>query len=570
MVGEMDNATGGDQTGSFEPYLGLEFNSADDAREFYISYAKLVGFKVRIGQLYRSRTDGSVASRRFVCSKEGFQTNSRTGCPAFIRVQIRDSGKWVIDHFVKDHNHDLELTGETCPPILQPKAPVVLKSFTDASHRPRLKFLEEDKDELSCPSSIINVKRLKKEVVEGQFKDEPCVGLEFNTANEAHRFYHAYAANSGFSIRIGQLFRSKSDGSITSRRFVCSKEGFQHPSRIGCGAYLRIKRQECGNWVVDRLMKDHNHDLSSEMEDPTNSFPTSKILTEEVNGGAVNDNSFNVENYNFSKRGRENHVTSDWYSMLSDYFQCRQAEDTGFFHAVEVDDGHCMSIFWADGRSRYSCSQFGDVIVLDTSYRKSISLVPFATFVGVNHHKQPVLLGSALIADESEESFTWLFRAWLRAMSGRQPLSIIADQDMAIQQAIAKIFPGTHHRFSLWQINAKEQENLFMMDTGFKYEFEKCIYHSQTADEFDTIWNALLNRYKLKENAWLKEMYEKRACWVPFFLRGSFFAGIPVNENIDSFFDKRTSRRTVYKALYTHHLQNISKGTSAVLQLSWI
>ncbi|KAF8055048.1 hypothetical protein N665_1304s0001, partial [Sinapis alba] len=94
-------------SGGAEPYVGLEFDTAEEAREYYNVYAARTGFKARTGQLYRSRTDGTVSSRRFVCSKEGFQLNSRTGCTAFIRVQRRDTGKWVLDQIQKEHNHEL-------------------------------------------------------------------------------------------------------------------------------------------------------------------------------------------------------------------------------------------------------------------------------------------------------------------------------------------------------------------------------------------------------------------------------------------------------------------------------
>ena len=547
MVRAIDIVNGGDEGESrVEPHVGLAFDSADDAREFYSLYAKRMGFKIRTGQLYRSRSNGSVSSRRYVCSKEGFQINSRTGCPAFIRVQIRDSGKWVIDHFVKDHNHDIEPMGETPPPFMLQKTPIVKNSIADVTKRPKVKLLEEveDEDRRPCPSGVINVKRVKREGDQGQSKVEPFVGLVFNSANEAYQYYHAHGANNGFRVRIGQLFRSKFDGSITSRRFVCSKEGFQHPSRVGCGAYMRIKRQESGTWVVDRLREDHNHGLGTQMEDHKGSFNASNKFIEEANDGLEIKDLVTKYNGNLVKRWRENHIGSDWYNMFLEYFQSKQAEDTGFFYAVEVNDGNCMSIFWADGRSRYSCSQFGDAIVLDTSYKKSVYLVPFATFVGVNHHKQPVLLACALIADESKESYTWLLKTWLRAMSGRHPLSMIADQDKAIQQAIAEVFPGTHHRFSLWQIKAKEREFLSLMDNGFQCEYEKCTLHSQTADEFDTAWNALLNRYRLKENVWMKEMYESRASWVPLHLRATFFAGISMNKSVDSFFGTLLNAQT--------------------------
>ncbi|KAL5541711.1 hypothetical protein UlMin_009421 [Ulmus minor] len=522
-----------DGESKLEPYVGLEFDSADEARDFYSLYARRVGFKIRTGQLYRSRTNGTVSSRRFVCSKEGFQLNSRTGCPALIKVQRRDSGKWVVDLFLKDHNHDLGLTEDSPPPTVRQKTSFIAKPVVDVSHRPRTKLVAEVGN---GSSGIVNVKRLKRDADDLQSKVEPFSGLEFTSANEAYQFYQAYAATKGFRIRIGQLFRSKLDGSITSRRFVCSKEGFQHPSRVGCGAFMRIKRQDSGSWVVDRLSKDHNHELEAQLGVHKKSLSASKRLLEEESDGLETEDIFNISQGNVVKKSRENHIASDWYRLLFEYFQKRQAEDTSFFYAVEVDNGSCMSIFWADGRSRFSCSQFGDAIILDTSYRKSISLVPFATFIGINHHKQPVLLGCALIADESEESFTWLFQTWLRATSGLHPLSIIADQDKAIQKAVKKVFPRTHHRFSLWQLKAKEREYLNLMESPFTYEYEKCIYQSLTTDEFETAWNILLNRYGLGENTWLTEMYQKRESWVPVYLRGTFFAGIPLNENIESFF----------------------------------
>ncbi|KAJ6764133.1 PROTEIN FAR1-RELATED SEQUENCE 10-RELATED [Salix koriyanagi] len=426
------NVEGGRESG-VEPHKGLEFDSADDARQFYNVYATRVGFRTRTGQLYRSRTDGSVSSRRFVCSKEGFQLSSRTGCPAFIRVQRRDSGKWVIDQMHKDHNHQLGDVEESHPPVLQQKAPMGRKSSVEVSSRKKLKLLAEVDDGQPCSSGSISVKRVRTGA-SGQPIAEPYAGLVFTSPDEAYNFYVRYADEAGFKTRIGQLFRSKNDGSITSRRFVCSKEGFQHPSRVGCGAFMRIKRQESGTWMVDRLQKDHNHDLEPQTGTHKKSSTAPKKFIDEVNGGLDSLDLLEINNGVHFSSSQGNNIGSEW------------------------------------------------------------------------------------------------------AMSGCRPKSIIADQDMAIQQAIGHVFPGTRHRFSMWQIREKERENLRSVSTEFKYEYEKCIYESQTNAEFNTMWNALVNKYGLKENAWLKEMYEKRESWVPLYLRGTFFAGIPMNESMEPFF----------------------------------
>ncbi|KAL8264144.1 hypothetical protein R6Q59_022274 [Mikania micrantha] len=514
-----------------EPCIGLEFDSAEAAQEYYTSYATQYGFRIRIGQLYRSRVDGSIISRRYVCSREGFQTPLRTGCPAFIRVQKSDSGKWVLANIKTEHNHDLDFLGESCPPIIQRKAIPAPKPITVVSSRTGIRSLEDDD-----LSGVMDLKRLKHEELEPDLRGEPYKGLTFTSANEAYKFYYTYAVNTGFNVRIGQLFRAKNDGSITSRRFVCSKEGHQHPSRVGCGAFMRIQRQGTSLWVVDRLSKEHNHELDSS-QDPIHRNVRS-FKEELINGLEDLDLLETNGGLSLVKRDRGCGIGTRWYNVLLEYFQTRQSEDTGFFYAIEVDNGRCMSVFWADGRSRFSCTQFGDVIVLDTSYKRSSYTVPFASFVGMNHHRQPVLLGCALISDESKESFTWVFQTWVRAMSGKRPISIIADQDIPIQSSIAQVFPGAHHRFSPWQILAKEHENLGALRSmgEFKLEYENCISQSQIASEFDSAWDILITKYNLKDNTWLKEMYRMRKSWVPLYIRDTFFAGIPADGTMKSYF----------------------------------
>ncbi|CAN4109617.1 unnamed protein product [Withania somnifera] len=542
---EHRNDTEEDTEPSIDPNVGLEFDSAEDAQEFYNNYATKIGFKIRIGQLYRSRIDGSVVSRRFVCSKEGFQTSSRTGCPAFIRVQKAvDSGRWVLANIKKEHNHALgneNGNSEVCEFVIPRKSVVASPkmkvksscSVVAVSTRTGLRSLDED-----GPSGILDFKRLRREKNEGESRGgEPYKGLEFVSAGEAYEFYHTHAVNLGFKVRIGQLFRSKNDGSITSRRFVCSKEGHQHPSRVGCGAFMRIQRQHTGRWLVDRFQIEHNHEIGPLIDAIERGLKGFKeeVTSELENMDLVESNG----GLNLVARSRESGIGSDWYNELLDYFQARQGEDMGFFYAVEMHKGRAMSVFWADARSRFSCTQFGDAVVFDTTYRRSSYSVPLASFVGVNHHRQPVLLGCALIAEESEESFTWVFQAWLRAMSGRRPVSIVADQDRAIQHSIAQVFPGTHHRFSPWQVVAKEQENigaLLSMNPEFKYEYETCIFQSQTANEFEAAWNVLVKKYNLRENTWLKEMYRMRKSWVPLYIKGTFFAGIPMDGSVKSYF----------------------------------
>lgn len=95
---------------------------------------------------------------------------------------------------------------------------------------------------------------------------------------------------------------------------------------------------------------------------------------------------------------------------------------------------------------------FSDVISFDISYRSKIFTVPFAPFTGINHHRHATLFGCNLLANETEDTFSWLFETWLECMWGKMPQGMIAEQDVAMQRAIGKVFPNTQNRFCPWHI----------------------------------------------------------------------------------------------------------------------
>lgn len=105
-----------------EPYVGMEFESEDAAKEFYEDYARRAGFIMRIGQCRRSHVEKRILSRRLCCNKQGGrslkardqvrsvrrpQPTTGEGCKAMMLVKLKKSGKWVITRVVKHHTHPL-------------------------------------------------------------------------------------------------------------------------------------------------------------------------------------------------------------------------------------------------------------------------------------------------------------------------------------------------------------------------------------------------------------------------------------------------------------------------------
>ncbi|KAK1390280.1 hypothetical protein POM88_018458 [Heracleum sosnowskyi] len=150
---------------------------------------------------------------------------------------------------------------------------------------------------------------------------------------------------------------------------------------------------------------------------------------------------------NYLKIKRKKNISKECMIVIQNFLE-RKARDSEFYYAIQLDDTQSYrSIFWGDARARESYMKFSDVIVFDVTYKTNNFSMPFAHFTTVNHHRQSILLGCALLSDEREEIFVWLFDQWLKCMFNQALGAIITGQDSAICNVIAKMFSHTYYRY---------------------------------------------------------------------------------------------------------------------------
>ncbi|KAK6646246.1 hypothetical protein PHAVU_L004237 [Phaseolus vulgaris] len=431
---------------------------------------------------------------------------------------------------------------------------------------------------------------------------EPYMGMEFETVDVAKTFYNEYARHMGFSSKVGPYGHTKVDGHSkvdgeNYREFVCGREGLKKGLNESCMAMIRIELKGQNKWVVTKLVNEHSHSLLSSSKaynnQPSKHFSSvgrtmpetyqgvglvpSGVMYVSMDGNRVsNQNTRGMKNIHTTPAERSHPVKNssllnytirpslqnrtlgrDAHNLL-EYFKKMQAENPGFFYAIQLDEDNRMSnVFWADARSRTAYSCYGDTVHLDTTYKVNQYRVPFAPFTGVNHHGQMVLFGCALLLDDSEASFLWLLKTFLTAMNDCQPVSITTDQDRALQTAVSQVLPQARHCISKWHILREGQERLAhvcLAHPNFQAELYNCINLTETIDEFESFWNCILDKYELRRNDWLQSLYNARAQWVPAFFRDSFFAALSPNQGFDdSFFDGYVNQQTTLSLFFRQY-----------------
>ncbi|CAH8346032.1 unnamed protein product [Eruca vesicaria subsp. sativa] len=380
-------------------------------------------------------------------------------------------------------------------------------------------------------------------------------GLEFESKEEAFEFYKEYAKSIGFNTIIKASRRSRMSGKFIDAKFVCTRYGSKKTeeeedinipqarkrgrinrssSKTDCKACLHVKKRQDGRWVVRALVKEHNHET----------FPGQANSIRETSGREKIVKEMKSRKFQALEDG-------DVERLLS-FFTEMQAENPFFFYAIDLSEEQTLrNVFWVDAKGRLDYTCFCDVVSIDTTFIKNEYKLPLVAFIGVNHHGQFLVLGCGLLLnEESKSGFVWLFKSWLKAMHGCEPRVILTKHDQMLKEAVSEALPASRHCFYMWDTLGQMPEKIghvMRQEKSFVGEINEAIYGSCKGDEFEKRWWEVIDRFSLRDNAWLYSLYEDREHWVPVYLKGVSLAGM-CTDGMNSVFDKYIQRKTTLRA----------------------
>ncbi|RLN36437.1 protein FAR1-RELATED SEQUENCE 5-like [Panicum miliaceum] len=398
--------------------------------------------------------------------------------------------------------------------------------------------------------------RRKARAVRENLVDDTVSTPEFENEDEAHEFYSMYAGKIGFNVRRASM-TVNTENVITRRMFVCSKEGFREKkrgakrvkkprpeTRTGCPACMVIRLGTNGKYQVTEFVTFHNHQLGAaaasdlfmasqstenDQDDgvdladrsPDDSVHKQNLINESVTINFLEGRS--CKRYKCTKTPHYGDV-----GATLEYLQRMQHDNPSFFYAVKSDEnGNFTIFFWADSKSIVDFVNFGDVVCFDSGYALQGYGRPLALFTGLNHPKQTVIFGAALLYDESNEAFRWLLDTFKMEMNGTHPKTLLTDRSAAISEAVAATLPATAHRYCVWQIyqNALQQlSQAFHGSKTLECNFKRCLFDCEDEDEFLTAWKEMLGKYDLEDNQWLADLFSIKEKWALPYGRDAFYA----------------------------------------------
>ncbi|XP_041026948.1 protein FAR1-RELATED SEQUENCE 5-like [Juglans microcarpa x Juglans regia] len=351
--------------------------------------------------------------------------------------------------------------------------------------------------------------------------DEPMVGMTFSSAEEVLSYYMKYGKQEGFGV-YKRNSKQDDDGNIRWFTLVCVREGTskskaanilkpRQMEKIGCMARINVTMNDEGVYTLAKVNLEHTHICSPGKARHFKCFK--KVDTRVAKRLEINEEA----RIRMSKNFKSLVIEAGGYDKLSfGEKECRNYINKA--RQLRLGVGGVEALY---ARSRAMYESFGDVITFDTTYLTNAYKMPFAPFVGVNHHGQSILFGCGLISNEDAHTFERLFKSWLKCMKDQPPSAIITDQDKAMQIAIARVFPASRHRFCLWHIMKKLPEKFgsHARYDEIKSALQKCVYDSLSEHKFEERWSDFLDMYDLHENAWLGSLYSDRHFWVPAYVR---------------------------------------------------
>ncbi|CAL5337320.1 unnamed protein product [Camellia sinensis] len=164
-------------------------------------------------------------------------------------------------------------------------------------------------------------------------------------------------------------------------------------------------------------------------------------------------------------------------------------------------------LFWAHPTNLDLFRSFPRILVMDCTYKTNIYRLPLLEIVGVTSIEMTFSVAIAYLQYERVDNYAWVFATLRDVMDGFVvPTIIVTDRELALMNAIQKIFPSGRHLLCRWHISknvltkCKKMFETQQKWEKFNNEWNSLVYSSSEI-QYDERLKSLLKKYSSYSNA---------------------------------------------------------------------
>ena len=391
-----------------------------------------------------------------------------------------------------------------------------------------------------------------------------------------------YATKAGFEV-VKRRFEKNKNGIIVRRTFECKNSHEHHVKRkadIENNRERRSVKTKCpwrvnfnllnGIIRITSIYEEHNHPLIENIQNVVPKFHRlSPEMLEEVEflvnigcgaGSIIRglkkrfpDAIIYPKNvYEAINLFRHNKTKKTDAAITYDKLIQMQRKEHGWFveARVEGEDNHLTGLFWMRPSQIDLWERFHDVVINDNTSKTNQYQMYLSLTIVVDNHGRSRMVATAVVSDETKETYQWILECLLHATNGLAPKVLFTDADAGMIAAIHETLPETKHNYCIWHIRKNLEKNLKGKLGNIYIDFikawNKC-RNSFSESEFHKQWNDLLANFPIAKGYLERVLGTNVTSWALCYTHQSFNAGIQSTQRVESYnalIKKSVSRNT--------------------------
>jgi len=197
-------------------------------------------------------------------------------------------------------------------------------------------------------------------------------------------------------------------------------------------------------------------------------------------------------------------------------------------------------LFICSGLMKTHYKYYGDIIIMDSTYRVNKYKLPLSILSGFTHTGRICIFRIGILNNETKETFDWLLKEFFK-IHAKLPVILVSDHDLALESVLDNNYPMIKHIICSWHVDQSFNKNFAYLSAmnllSLKQNLNKlCTCESKS--EFERIYEEakalFLSRKLNKSYNYLEKMYNCKDKWSRCYFSNIFTGGIHTTSRAES------------------------------------